>query len=50
MQTGRHRRLEARGTTTGDAQKIKQLQAEVRKLKRANEILLVDFRDRLDNC
>jgi transposase-like protein len=28
------------GTTTGDAQKIKQLEAEVRELKRANEILL----------
>ena len=28
------------GTTTGDAAKIKQLEAEVRELKRANEILL----------
>ena len=28
------------GTTSGDAQKIKQLEAEVRELKRANEILL----------
>jgi len=28
------------GTTTGDAQRIKQLEAEVRELKRANEILL----------
>ena len=28
------------GTTTGDAQKIRQLEAEVRELKRANEILL----------
>jgi transposase len=28
------------GTTTGDGQKIKQLEAEVRELKRANEILL----------
>lgn len=28
------------GTTTGEAQKIKQLEAEVRELKRANEILL----------
>ena len=28
------------GTTTGDATKIKQLEAEVRELKRANEILL----------
>jgi transposase len=28
------------GTTTGDALKIKQLEAEVRELKRANEILL----------
>ncbi len=28
------------GTTTSDAQQIKQLQAEVRELKRANEILL----------
>ena len=28
------------GTTTGDAGKIKQLEAEVRELKRANEILL----------
>jgi transposase len=27
------------GTTSGDAQKIKQLEAEVRELKRANEIL-----------
>jgi len=28
------------GTTTDDASKIKQLEAEVRELKRANEILL----------
>lgn len=28
------------GTTTDDAQRIKQLEAEVRELKRANEILL----------
>jgi transposase-like protein len=28
------------GTTTGDAQKIKRLETEVRELKRANEILL----------
>ena len=28
------------GTTSSDAQQIKQLQAEVRELKRANEILL----------
>jgi transposase len=28
------------GTSSGDAQKIKQLEAEVRGLKRANEILL----------
>jgi transposase len=28
------------GTTTGDAQRIKQLEAENRELKRANEILL----------
>jgi len=28
------------GTTTSDAQKIKDLEAEVRELKRANEILL----------
>ena len=28
------------GTTTGDAAKIKELEAEVRELKRANEILL----------
>lgn len=28
------------GTTTGDAKKIKDLEAEVRELKRANEILL----------
>jgi transposase len=28
------------GTTSDDAQKIKQLEAEVRELKRANEILL----------
>jgi transposase-like protein len=28
------------GTTTGDAAAIKELQAEVRELKRANEILL----------
>ena len=27
------------GTTTGDAQKIRELEAEVRELKRANEIL-----------
>jgi transposase-like protein len=30
----------ASGTTSSDAQTIKQLQAEVRELKRANEILL----------
>jgi len=29
-----------RGTTTSEAQAIKELQAEVRELKRANEILL----------
>lgn len=29
-----------KGTTTSDAAKIKELQAEVRELKRANEILL----------
>jgi transposase-like protein len=28
------------GTTTGDAAKIKQLEAEVRELRRSNEILL----------
>ena len=28
------------GTTTGDAKKIKELEQEVRELKRANEILL----------
>ena len=28
------------GTTTGDGQRIKQLEAEVRELRRANEILL----------
>lgn len=31
---------ERAGTTTDDASKIKQLEAEVRELKRANEILL----------
>jgi len=30
----------APGTTTGDAKRIKDLEAEVRELKRANEILL----------
>ena len=33
-------RGERPGTTTGDAKKIKDLEAEVRELKRANEILL----------
>ena len=31
---------ERAGTTTSDARKIKELEAEVRELKRANEILL----------
>ena len=31
---------QAPGTTSGDAAKIKQLEAEVRELKRANEILM----------
>lgn len=31
---------EAPGTTTGEAARIKQLEQEVRELKRANEILL----------
>jgi transposase len=31
---------EVPGTTTGDAARLKQLEAEVRELKRANEILL----------
>ena len=38
-QAGRHRRRRAAGRTTAEAERIKELEQEVRELRRANEIL-----------